>query len=238
MIPQQTVRLTDEQRMKLELYREFGSNANEVYDFLKASANNDAKVSKEPIHAGTDSADKEDGVYIVYGDGSCTPFTDSMTESQEFCRLNAKYVGVRLGGRSVCVALRDLGNREYQFLKDDAERDDAPDFFTDKRGINAFEDFDGARNTERLRSLDTDIPLYLLEDGEYIPSMGEWGLLMMFASRVNKALEWLDAEPIKGYYWSSTEHSSCFAWLCNFGDGYTINLNKSVSYLVRAVAAF
>jgi hypothetical protein len=40
------------------------------------------------------------------------------------------------------------------------------------------------------------------------------------------------------YYWSSTEFSSVSAWSINFADGIQYNLNKSLSYGVRAIRAF
>jgi len=78
----------------------------------------------------------------------------------------------------------------------------------------------------------------LLEDGEYIPAMGEWGLLMMFASRINEALVYVGGTPLKGWLWSSTEYSQNYAWVVYFNDGNTGIYSKYISGSVRAVAAF
>ena len=62
---------------------------------------------------------------------------------------------------------------------------------------------------------------------------------MMFASRINEALVYVGGTPIKGWLWSSTEHSQYNAWLVYFGDGYTYHYTgKYHSDSVRAVAAF
>lgn len=70
--------------------------------------------------------------------------------------------------------------------------------------------------------------------------MGEWGLLMMFASRINEALVYVGGTPIKGWLWSSTEYSQYDAWYVGFNDGATYGYGngKCGSGSVRAVAAF
>ena len=61
-----------------------------------------------------------------------------------------------------------------------------------------------------------------------------------YKDSINDALEYIGAEPLasSAWYWSSTEGSQSYAWLVNFSNGYTGNLNKYNSGRVRAVAAF
>lgn len=124
-------------------------------------------------------------------------------------------------------------------MKDGASAPEESVYYTRQMGICAFEDFAGKANTEHIKNeYDSEIPFDLLENGEYIPAMGEWGLLMMFASRINEALVYVGGTPIKGWLWSSTEGSQYGAWYVGFNDGYTGVNGKGNSGSVRAVAAF
>lgn len=236
MLPQQQIALTQEQRLKLELYREFGDDAREAYDFI-ASSDDESKEANNADYDNTPTARPtyKDGVYVVYEDGTSELFDGTNDKN------DVKYIGVRFGNKSINVALHDLGGdgKEYQFVKDGFECEKHSDCYTCDRDINCFEDFNGALNTERIgKEIETEIPLDLLGGTEYIPSIGEWGIIMMFASTVNKALEYVGGNPIKGWYWSSTESSQNFAWYVNFSSGHTSNPGKYYSYSVRAVAAF
>lgn len=238
MLPEQKITLTQEQRLKLELYREFGEDAKGAYDFIASSENNPEGVNtsaENPIPTSQPTHASADGVYIVYNDGTSELFDGTNNKD------DVKYIGVRFGNKFINVALHDLGgdNKEYQFVKDGFKCEEDSNRYTYDRNINCFEDFNGALNTERIgKEIETEIPLGLLEPGEYIPSMGEWGILMMFASTLNEALEYVGGHPIKGWYWSSTESSQLLAWGVHFSSGYTYNGGKYGSYSVRAVAAF
>lgn len=237
MLPEQKITLTQEQRLKLELYREFGEDAKEAYDFIASSENNAEETNNADCNSTPEpqTASFKDGVYIVYEDGTSELFNGNNSKE------DVKYIGVRFGNKSINIALHDLGGdgKEYQFVKDGFTCEEHSDRYTRDREINCFEDFDGALNTGRIsEEIETEIPLDLLEVGEYIPSMGEWGIIMMFASTVNKALEYVGGQPIKGWYWSSTEYSQSDAWYVYFSSGSTNNGIKYYSLSVRAVAAF
>lgn len=222
------------QQVRLELYREFGDEAKEAFDFIignDAACGVAAPESVAPANPYKDA----DGVYIIYKDGSYELFTGHNGKE------NVKYVGLIYNGRHIAVALNNLGgeDKEYQFLKDGASAPEESVYYTRQMGICAFEDFAGKANTEHIKNeYDSEIPFDLLENGEYIPAMGEWGLLMMFASRINEALVYVGGTPLKGWLWSSTENSRSFAWVVGFVDGNTLSNYKYSSYSVRAVAAF
>lgn len=231
-------------QLKLELYREFDDDAEKVFDFITKkepifvtpSKNADdciAHASQSAPIVSAKNNDTPDGVYIIYNDGRAEVFNgNNPTE-------DVAYIGVKLGSKAIAVALNDLGGRkEYQFIKDGASSEEECDRYTKTRKINAFEDFDGVANTERLKTLETEIPLSELKDGEYIPALGEIGLIMMHLSKVNEALEHVGGTPLKGWYWSSTEYSQYSAWGVSFSDGGTYSSNKYYSGYVRAVAAF
>lgn len=234
MLPKQEILLSPIQQVRLELYREFGNEAKEAFDFIignDAACGVAAPESVAPANPYKDA----DGVYIIYKDGSYELFTGHNGKE------NVKYVGLIYNGRHIAVALNNLGgeDKEYQFLKDGASAPEESVYYTCQMGICAFEDFAGKANTEHIKNeYDSEIPFDLLENGEYIPAMGEWGLLMMFASRINEALVYVGGTPLKGWLWSSTENSQPYAWYVDFDGGYANNYYKSYSGSVRAVAAF
>lgn len=153
------------------------------------------------------------------------------------------YIGVKVGQRAIAVALKDLpGDKdgELQLLPRDHTSPETSEHYSwndeaDKYRFNAFEDFNGKDNTERLKKYGSTISL---PEGEWIPSMGELGLLMMYAADVNRAIELAGGKPIKGWHWSSTEHSQNNAWNVYLSDGSTSYNVKYDSGAVRAVAAF
>ena len=237
MLPEQKITLTQEQRLKLELYREFGEDAKEAYDFIASSENNAEETNNADCNSTPEpqTASFKDGVYIVYEDGTSELFNGNNPKD------DVKYIGVRLGNKSINVALHDLGEdgKEYQFAKDGFTCEAHCNRYTSDNEVNCFEDFNGVWNTEQIREkVETELPLELLEPGEYIAAMGEWGIIMMFASTVNKALEYVGGNPIKGWYWSSTESSQYGAWVVGFSSGGTFSVSKCGSGSVRAVAAF
>ena len=104
-------------------------------------------------------------------------------------------------------------------------------------GLNCF---DGQKNTERLVVRNPKLK-NLLEDGEYIPSLGQLNLMAHYKDSINDALEYIGAEPLassSAWYWSSTEYSQNYAWGVNFSSGSALNNSKYSSGRVRAVAAF
>ncbi len=236
MLDKQNITLSPIQQVRLELYREFDDKAKEAFDFIMADAKEDAAIpaAQSAINS---TQEHGDGVYIIYNDGRIEIFTGDNSKD------DVKYVGVISGCRRIAVALHDLGEdgKEYQFLKDGFEAPENSVYYTRQQKINAFEDFTGKNNTEHIESeykYKTEIPFDLLNDGEYIPSMGEFGILMMFASRINAALEYVGGNPLKAWYWSSTEVSQYGAWYVGFSDGHTGSSSKCDSGSVRAVAAF
>ena len=242
--------MKDETKFLIEIADQFGSNAQNVLDFVAKTGNlekaakalNKTEVpASRPACAITGSnEDLPDGVYyIAENRTSYQLMTDDTTAPQ----YPAKYIGVKVGQRAIAVALKDLpgdNDGELQLLPRDHNSPETSEHYTydkeaDDYRFNAFEDFDGQANTERLKEYGCTIDL---PEGEWIPSMGELALLMMHASKVNRAIELAGGEPIKGWRWSSTENSQGGAWYVIFSDGGTGNLNKFYSLAVRAVAAF
>ena len=246
--------MKDETKFLIEIADQFGSDAQNVLDFV-AKTGNLEKAAKalsktEAPKTAKDGAaydDKiEDGVYFI-ADEDC-----DKVDARTYCKYRpdmtsapfpTKYIGVKLGHRTVAVALEDLpgdSDGELQLLPRDYTSPEISEHYSwddeaDKYRFNAFEDFDGKGNTERIKEYGSKIEA---PEGEWIPSMGELGLLMMHATDVNRAIELAGGKPIKGCHWSSTEHSQYHAWVVVFSGGNTGSSVKCSSHAVRAVAAF
>lgn len=253
--------MKEETKFLIEIADRFDDNAQDVLDFVAKNGNLE-KAAKALNGAGKPTAsvapptiacpersdlDKlPDGVYFITGtlDGEINTKTYAKYDpSMTAAPFPTKHIGVKLGHRTVAVALEDLpgdSDGELQLLPRDHTSPETSDHYSwddeaDKYRFNAFEDFDGKGNTERLKGYGSKIEV---PEGEWIPSMGELGLLMMHATDVNRAIELAGGKPIKGWHWSSTESSQGNAWLVYFSDGTAGSSSEYGSRAVRAVAAF
>lgn len=253
--------MKEETKFLIDIADRFDDNAQDVLDFVAKNGNLE-KAAKALVGAGnpttpiaaptiacperSDLYKLPDGVYFIAGatEGEVNTKTYAKYDpSMTAAPFPTKYIGVKLGHRTVAVALEDLpgdNNGELQLLPRDHTSPETSEHYSwddeaDKYRFNAFEDFDGKGNTERLKEYGSKIEV---PEREWIPSMGEFGLLMMHATDVNRAIELAGGKPIKGWHWSSTEDSQYGAWYVNFSDGNTGNYGKYLSDAVRAVAAF
>ena len=253
--------MKEETKFLIEIADRFDNDAQDVLDFVAKNGNLE-KAAKALAGAGkptvsvtpptitcperSDLGKLPDGVYFIAGatEGEINTKTYAKYDpSMTAAPFPTKYIGVKLGHRTVAVALEDLpgdSDGELQLLPRDYTDPEISEHYSwddeaDKYRFNAFEDFDGKGNTERLKEYGSKIEV---PEGEWIPSMGELGLLMMHATDVNRAIELAGGKPIKGWHWSSTEYSQNNAWGVYFSDGYTYTGNKCSSNAVRAVAAF
>lgn len=155
-----------------------------------------------------------DGVYFIAGTSDSeintktyVKYEPGMTDAP----IPAKYIGVKLGHRAIAVALEDLpGGVLKQQTRLLPEGHTSPDVsehycYDVARGVyrfNAFEDFDGKGNTERLKEYGLGI---ILPEGEWLPSVGELGLLMMHYTDVCRAIKMAGGKEFWGLYWASTQ---------------------------------
>ena len=176
----------------------------------------------------------KDGNYLIEKNGNKVLFTGKNSEKE---RNECRYVGLKLGFKAICVALQDATAGEVS-LTTRADHADYADYKNNY--LDATADWDGAKNTGHLKLIGLN-PKIHLKDGEYIPSVGELKFIQLFRKQINEALKAVGGEPITGdWYWTSTEHSSSYAWGLSLGDGGLVDwLGKAtVSDLVRAVSAF
>ena len=244
--------MKEEIKQLVNFYKEFGADAQKVLDFASNEINQRKMrniFAQEETEGNSLAENNEaipDGVYFIAGatEGEVNTKTYAKYDpSMTAAPFPTKYIGVKLGHRTVAVALEDLpgdSNGELQLLPRDHTSPETSEHYcwddeANKYHFNAFEDFDGKGNTERIKEYGSKIEA---PEGEWIPSMGELGLLMMHATDVNRAIELAGGKPIKGCHWSSTEYSHYNAWIVGFSDGYEYTGIKYGSHAVRAVAAF
>ena len=179
---------------------------------------NDRVPSKE------DKVERASGPYLIYEDGHVEPFTG---DNSKDC---VRYIGLKHGYMSFAISLTE--HDSVQLLDDDSREESGSGTYYE-RECDALFDIDGrlvARNP-KLRNL--------LEDGEYIPSLGQLNLMAHYMEELNKAFAYVSASPLSSaWYWSSTEYSQSNAWSVLFSSGSTSGSNKYGSLRVRAVAAF
>lgn len=219
--------LSQEQKLKLALYNDFGEKAQPLFDWLNHN------VSNQPDNqhlVDTTKTLHSDGVYYLYEDGS--------TELFDFTKQNkpqkvVKRIGVRMGEHSIAVNLEDLPEQTLTNAKDSGGYDGYINEYDD-----AVADWNGKSNTDHIKKIGTDIEL---KDDEWIPSVAEWYLIYLNKRSINAAIELSGGSRIKdGWHWSSTETSATYAWTLSLNDGSLIGWGAKVSdsYYVRAVAAF
>lgn len=214
--------MTKEQNLRfiLLMKAENLEQAREYYDFI---------MNDEKCEAEAEPSIKliEGGVYLIYSDGRYEKFNGHNKKD------GVKYVGVVYNGRSIAVGLKDLGEHRLP-RKDGLEEDD---WQYVKGDVFAMNDFNGKANTEHLkRHGDFD---FELNDGEWLPSIGELAMIVLFKDEVNKALEYVGGDKfLNDYYWSSTEYNANGAWGITFSNANLLSYNKAFNYRCRPVAAF
>ncbi len=228
----------------LELYREFGSDAQEALDFVVKNSpvlKIDGDVSLLPHDEGRIiTVEKpgtirfvggpEDGVYVVYDDGFVSKF-------DEKCKKEGiKAVGIVQYGHAFGVGLKDKG--KFALVKDYEKCPESHPFYRD-RECDAMFDWECVERTKHIQEVGTDIPL---EDDEYIPSLPMLVAMCHYADKgLNDALVLAGGEPLDmdEEYWSSTESRRNYARYVSFSGGnantYT---GKYYGLVVRAVTAF
>lgn len=194
-------------------------NAKACYDFIEGE-------NKETTTVMTADGEMTDGIYLMAG-------TDAELYTGQAINENTLYtgVGVKLGGKSLVVALDDMTENEIPLTK----KQGGTRFITEYP--EAVADWSGKENTDDMRDiLNEDISLV---GNEYIPSLGELYFILLHIRDINAALEAVGGTPLKGWYWSSTEYSATGAWYLYLGYGYAYDGAKAAyQRRVRAVSAF
>lgn len=220
--------LTEKQNLRYELLkanRYDVQNSKACYDFI---AGNET-ATPEPQQAKTAANGLADGVYLIQHDDTAVLFTgQTLTDTEKSLY---KGVGVKLGNKSLAVAMGDMTEDEITLTK----KQGGTRFIT--KYHEAVADWNGKENTDDIRGiLNDDI---LLADGEYIPSLGELYFILLHIRDINAALEAIGGKPLCGWYWASTQYSAANAWYLDLSYGGAYYSTKATyQFRVRAVSAF
>lgn len=146
-----------------------------------------------------------------------------------------RYIGLKHRYMSFAISLTE---HDIVQLLDDDSREESGSGTYYERECDALFDIDGRGNTERLVARNPKLR-NLLEDGEYIPSLGQLNLMAHYMDELNKAFAYVSASPLSStWYWSSTESSQAVAWYVVFSSGLTGTGNKHIGDMVRTVIDF
>lgn len=190
---------------------------------------NDKMTNMKTRTSEEDKKESTDGLYIIYKDGHAEPFTG---DNSKDC---VRYIGLKHRYMSFAISLTE---HDIVQLLDDDSREESGSGTYYERECDALFDIDGRGNTERLVARNPKLR-NLLEDGEYIPSLGQLNLMAHYMNELNKAFAYVSASPLSStWYWSSTESSQAVAWYVVFSSGLTGTGNKHVGDMVRAVIDF
>ena len=217
--------------LKMQLIEKFGiADTPETIKFCKEAYKFITEDEEQPNVLA--SAAVPNGLYIVYDDGTCKPFTGNNPESD---KEGAVLIGVAVDGHTYGVTLKDKGS--FSLVRN---TDDCPEEHPlyRERQCDALSDWDFVERTKHIQEVGTDIPL---DEGEYIPSLPVLVNMCHHADKgLNKALEFIGGEPLKmdEDHWSSTEGSRSYARFVYFSNGHTYNDYKFYGLVVRAVTAF
>lgn len=218
--------LSQEQKLKLALYNDFGEKAQSIFDWLNHSDSNQS--DSKPVIDKVETI-YPDGVYYLYKDGSKELF-DFIGQNKP--QKEVKRIGVKMGEHSIAIGLKGLQEQTLTIKENDDDYNDYVYEYDD-----AVADWNGKLNTKHIRQTGTDIEL---ADDEWIPSIAELYLIYLNKRSINSAIELSSGVRLgSGWCWSSTEESVGFAWSLNFVDGSISKDPKNiVEFYICAIAEF
>lgn len=228
--------LTDLQRFRYKLLQWCGNtdDAAKAYQFVmdKQQEAQTAQTAQLPNDR------LKDGVYFVIEGQAPIKFEGKDTIIPDSEHIEA--IGLVMGEFSIKIALQDEAEGKRIPLTStrngDDPKDDAPYYIESYE--DAIAEMDGDISTEHLANiLNPDIKL---QQGWYIPSLGEMYRIFINLKEINAALDFIGETPLyRGWYWTSTEDSAAYAWFLSLYDGTGSWIAKaSDAGRVRAVSAF
>ena len=202
-------------------------NAQKAYDFVMADSD-----SKEPANQEeATTSETADGIYLIKKTGKPVLFAPGCNKK------DCVAVGIKLGGKSIAVALKDAADGEEITLTNSEDETEYDGYINNY--MDAVADWNGKANTKHLEDIGLNEGIKL-EAGQYIPAVGEMYLIYLHKKALNEALEAVGGEPVADdWYWTSTEDSAAFAWRLNLTHGFIITGAKTTTANpVRPVSAF
>lgn len=227
------------QQFRYELLQWCGNtdDATKAYQFVMGKQQEaEARQTAQTAQLSNDRL--KDGVYFMIEGQAPIKFEDKDTVLPNDAHIEA--VGLVMGEFSIKIALQDEAKGKRIPLTSTKNgndpKDDAPYYIESYE--DAIAEMDGNISTEHLKNiLNPDIKL---QQGWYIPSLGEMYRIFINLKEINAALEFIGESPLyRGWYWTSTEGSAAGAWLLRLNDGTgSWGTKASGAGRVRAVSAF
>lgn len=212
--------MNENQKFLLELYREFGDNAQKALDFVR---NNEEKGEVEPTLSLTPSETRKNGVCLLLNSGEIVPYP------ADNCK-NVKMIAIFHDGHSFGIPLDgDLGKHELLRFENNPE----DNFCVNE--CQALLDWDFVENTKHIQELGTGIPL---KEGQYLPTAPVWLAMYAYKAILNDALEDCGGTPIDfdDTYWFAQRCKVYYAWSFDGAHGVLAAIGVNYSYSVRAVS--
>ena len=157
--------LSQEQKLKLALYNDFGEKAQPLFDWLNYSDSNQS--DNKPVI---------DKAKTIYPDGVYYLYKDDSKELFDYARQNkpqkeVKCIGVKMGEHSIAINLKGLQERT---LTKRESNDDYNGYIHECS--DAVVDWNGRSNTEHIKHTGINAKL---DDDEWIPSVAELYLIYL-----------------------------------------------------------
>jgi hypothetical protein len=199
------------------------AKAKDAYDFIIGEKEEQPtlKVNVAPLL---------DGIYYVMNDKTLVP----VAHLETIDKARVIGVAVKMSDKIATVALHDAADGEEIALTT-TEKNGSSEFFRPDFW-DAMSDWNGEANTKDYG--DDLNPAINLQPGQYIPSLAQLHLILLNIKEVNAALDAVGGSPLREeWYWSSTEVSASSSWGVGFGSGFSYNLNKYNTIVVRPAVA-
>lgn len=191
------------------------------------AADKDAKP--QSANAKDNDGPEENGLYIVYIDGTYERYTG---ENEVRGRI-VRGIGIKYYDKFFTVALKDAGCQPL--LKHSRSNDD-PHVVYHPTEISALADWDWLSNDSnmKLNGITFELPRRM-----FVPTLAQLALMSYHVEccELNDALTLVGGEPIKtvknfeSTYWSSTEVDQFNGWGINMSRGRILRYNLNADYL-------
>ena len=202
-------------------------NAQKAYEFVMADSDSKKQANQEKAT----QSEMADGIYLIKKTGRPVLFATGCNKKDCIA------VGIKLGSKSIAVALKEAAEGENITLTDREDKTKYDGYINNC--TDAVADWNGKANTKHLEEIGLNERIKL-EAGQYIPSVGEMYLIYLHKKALNEALEAVGGKPVSyKWYWTSTEHSATNAWYLTFDNGTMYYSTKATyAFHVRPVSAF
>lgn len=186
------------------------------------------------------------GVYYYYGNDKVVRFNP-----MDCPEPGVQYIGIVHGNYGILLSLHNFIAEDSKYgrvkLLDNLDKcpDVSEDYYSlyrsrgyDQEGIcMSFTFFEGKDLTDVLIKYGFSKPL---KDGEFIPNLYQWFLISFYQNDVDKALEKVNGDSIRSWYWSSNQFSKELSYIvsipdCDFGPAIYTRSKVEPSARLRTV---